>query len=122
MAFKTIGCGTPTAPIVQATDMTGKVWPFFITDTDEAKGVINMVTEVGDYFPGPLNSPFEFTINIHSDTAGQNICVQLSSGAFYIIDDVELGAYLGQWYPAKIIRVLKTLWGTNTTGTFKVGA
>ncbi len=119
MAFKTIGCGTPTAPIVQATDMTGKIWPFFITDTDEAYQVIDMTAEAGDYYPGPDGSPFEFVINIQ--TSG-NIIVQLSSGAFYIINSVECDAYLGQWYPAKIIRVLKTLWGVTTDGTFKVGA
>lgn len=122
MSFKTIGCGVPTAPIVQATDTRGKVWPLLITDTDEDYGVIDMTTESDDFYPGPDGSPFEFVINIQSDTAGQVICVQLSTGAFYIINDVELGAYLGQWYPAKIIRVLKTLWGTNTTGLFKVGA
>lgn len=113
MAFADITCGTPIAPLVQVTDMKGNVFPFFVTDTDDALGVVDMTVQAQDYVPG-----VEFLINIETDAP---IAVRLASGNDFMITQAQATAYLGQWYPAKLIRVLKSLNGVTTTGTFSVG-
>jgi len=113
MALDSINCGGAIPSPAMAADYKGRPYPFFVTGTDDAYGVINMAAETLDYDPGD-----EFIINI--ETAGP-IAVQLTSGSDFIITQAQADAYLGQWYPAKIRKVYITLNGVNTTGTFSVG-
>lgn len=106
-------CGKPYPPVIQVSDEAGGIYPFFITDTDDDYGVIDMSGETLDYLPG-----VEFVINI--ETAGP-IAVQLASGKDFIITQAQADAYTGQWYPAKLLKVYTDLNGVTTTGTFSVG-
>jgi hypothetical protein len=74
----------------------------------------------GDYSPGvdangdACNNP-DGTFLICIETEGV-FYVTLFDGSDFIITAVQAAAYLGQWYPAKLISV-----NVGTTGDFSVG-
>lgn len=86
------------------------------TDSDQV-GPINGVTMADDYAPdlGDLNPDGTFFICIETDAA--TYVVVLADGTQFTITAAQSTAHLGQWYPARIIKVLKA----GTTGSFSVG-
>jgi len=97
----------------------GAIPSIFLTGTDPDIGgtvnqVVDMTTEAGDFTSAGLSADGTFMICIETAAA---IEVQLSSGDDFTITTAQATAYLGQWYPAKILKVYKT----GTTGTFSPG-
>ena len=95
------------------------------TDPDVAQP-INGATMVGDYFPDldestvnpghtRVNPDGTFLICIETDAA--TYVIVLADGTQFTITAAQSTAYLGQWYPARIWKVLKA----GTTGSFSVG-
>jgi hypothetical protein len=70
----------------------------------------------GPYIPdaGQVNPDGTFLINIETDNG--IYIVELMDGTQFTITAVQSHAYLGQWYPAKLLQVL-----AGTTGSFSVG-
>jgi hypothetical protein len=98
---------------------SGGLLPLFVTGADPdisgtVSQIVNMTTEAGDFIPAGLSSDKSFIICIETDAP---IEVQLFNGDDFTITQAQSTAYLGQWYPAKILRVYKT----GTTGTFSTG-
>lgn len=120
--FKKPECGdmfTLGGTRVQASirDVLGGMINLQITGTDE--GVSGPVTAPlgADYAPtaGTLNPDGTFFIVPETDNGVY--CVVLADGTQFTITAVQSHAYLGQWYPARLLRVLKQ----GTTGNFSVG-
>lgn len=86
------------------------------TDPDQV-GPINGATMANDYAPalGELNPDGTFFICIETDAA--TYAVVLADGTQFTITAAQSTAHLGEWYPARIIKVLKA----GTTGSFSVG-
>jgi len=97
-------------------DVLGGLIDLQIVGTDP--GLVGPITGPisGDYepTPGTLNPDGTFLINIETDNA--IYIVELADGTQFTITAVQSHAYLGQWYPARIVRVL-----VGTTGSFSVG-
>jgi len=113
------GCGGMIPSSFMPILDNGNTVPFFVTGTDPDIGgtvgqVINMTTEAGDFTPSALGLDATFIILIETAAA---IEVQLSNGDDFTITTAQATAYLGTWYPAKLLKVYKT----GTTGTFSVG-
>lgn len=85
------------------------------TDPDQVGPVTSPMS--GDYEPtaGTLNPDGTFMINIETD--GATYVVVLADGTQFTITAVQSTAYLGQWYPARLLKVL----AQGTTGDFSVG-
>ena len=85
------------------------------TDPDVVGPVVGPLSE--DYAPtiGTLNPDGTFLITIETDAAVY--CVVLADGTQFTIRAVQSTAYLGQWYPARLLKVL----AQGTTGSFSVG-
>lgn len=86
------------------------------TDPDHA-GPINGLGLSADYVPaaGHVNPDGTFMIAIETDAA--TYIVVLADGTQFTITPVQATAYLGQWYPARLLRVV----AEGTTGYFSVG-
>jgi len=95
------------------------------TDPDIVQPV-NGATMTEDYFPGleestlnpgytRVNPDGTFFITIETDAA--TYAVVLADGTQYTITAAQSTAHLGQWYPAKLLKVLMN----GTTGSFSVG-
>lgn len=95
------------------------------TDPDIVQPV-NGATMTEDYFPGleestlnpgytKVNPDGTFFITIETDAA--TYAVVLADGTQYTITAAQSTANLGQWYPAKLLKVLMS----GTTGSFTVG-
>jgi hypothetical protein len=85
---------------------------FLINGTERALGaVINMTVYATDFFM-PANRVFYICI----ETAAP-IEVMLADGSLFSITSVQAAAYLGRWYPAALIRVIKV----GSTGNFSFG-
>lgn len=89
-----------------------------IVGTDPDVGVVtgtDITALTGDYAPDTANKNPDGTFMICIETAGV-FYITLFDGSDFIITAVQSGAYLGQWYPARI-------WSVNvgTTGDFSVG-
>ena len=95
------------------------------TDPDLVQPV-NGATMTEDYFPGleestlnpghtRVNPDGTFFITIETDAATH--AVVLVDGTQYTITAAQSTANLGQWYPAKLLKVLMS----GTTGSFTVG-
>lgn len=118
MALKFLACGDALPP-GSIIGESGGTTPFFVTGTDPDIGgtvnqVIDMTTESVDYVSSELAMDGTFVICIESAAP---IVVQLGNGDDFTITTVQGTAYLGQWYPAKILKVYKT----GTTGKFSPG-
>lgn len=75
----------------------------------------NAMTE--DYVPtaGNVNPDGTFFITIETDAA--TYTVALADGSLFTITPTQSTAHLGQWYPARLLRV----YASGTTGLFSVG-
>ena len=98
-------------------DVLGGLINFQIVGTDpDIVGAINGATMATDYEPaaGNVNPDGTFFIVIETDAA--TYIVVLEDGTQFTITPVQATAYLGQWYPARLLKVL-----LGTTGSFSVG-
>ena len=91
-----------------------------IVGTDVNEGVITGATLAANYTPGvdangDLCANPDGTFMICIETAGV-FYVSLFDGSDFVITAVQSAAYLGQWYPAKLVSV-----NVGTTGDFSVG-
>ena len=119
MAIPRKVCGDALPPEYMPVLDNGATIPFFITGTDPdigggASQVVDMTAEVADFIPSVTGLDGTFIICIETAAAIQ---VQLATGEDFTITAVQATAYLGQWYPGKLLKVYKT----GTTGTFSVG-
>jgi hypothetical protein len=113
------GCGGMIPESTILVSESGGLLPLFLTGSDPDIGgsvdqIVNMTTEAGDYISAGLSADKSFMILIETDAP---IEVQLLNGDDFKITQAQATAYLGQWYPAKLLRVYKT----GTTGTFSPG-
>ena len=85
------------------------------TDPDQVGPLTAPLAE--DYEPviGTLNPDGTFMITIETD--GAVYVVVLADGTQFTITATQSTAYLGQWYPARLLKVL----ADGTTGDFSVG-
>lgn len=70
-----------------------------------------------DYEPDLGNVNPDSTFMILPETDNAVYVVVLADGTQFTITAVQTHAYLGQWYPARLLKVLKS----GTTGSFSVG-
>lgn len=86
------------------------------TDEDTPQPVDGLAL-VSDYEPaeGNVNPDSTFFITIETDNA--SYAVKLADGHPFTITPTQSHAYLGQWYPARLLKV----YATGTTGSFSVG-
>jgi hypothetical protein len=99
-------------------DVLGGLINLQIVGTDpDYSGPINGATMASDYIPaaGNVNPDGTFFIIIETDAATYNVV--LADGSQFTITAAQSTAHLGQWYPARLLRVLKA----GTTGSFSVG-
>jgi hypothetical protein len=94
-------------------DSVGGIVDFQIVGTDPAVGVVDGSAMVANYQPTGLNPDSTFLICI--ELVGV-FYVSLADGSDFVITAVQSAAYLGQWYPAKLLSV-----NVGTTGDFSVG-
>ncbi len=95
-------------------DSVGGVVDFQIVGTDPlVAGVVEGGTMATDYAPTDLNPDGTFLICIETAAI---FYVTLADGSDFTITAVQSAAYLGQWYPAKLLSV-----NVGTTGNFSVG-
>jgi len=90
------------------------------TDTN-VLGPIDGAALVTDYTPGvdPDGNPntnFDGTFMITIETDAGIYYVTLADGSDFMITPTQSTAYLGQWYPARLLSV-----DVGTTGLFSVG-
>ena len=96
------------------------------TDPDLVTQPVNGATMADDYFPGieestvmpghtRVNPDGTFFITIETDAATYSVV--LADGTQFTITPTQSTAYLGQWYPARLWKVLEA----GTTGSFSVG-
>lgn len=110
------GCGEMIPQSMVIGSESGGLLPLFITGTDPNIGgtvnqIVDMTTEAADYVSAGLSSDKSFVIVIETDAP---IEVQLFNGNDFTITQAQATAYLGQPFPAKILKVYKS----GTTGTF----
>jgi hypothetical protein len=101
------------------------------TDPDLVTQPVDGAAMVTDYYPGEIASTVNldpdgngyprvnpdgtFFITIETDAA--SYAVVLADGTQFTITPAQSTAYLGQWYPARLMKVL----ADGTTGSFSVG-
>lgn len=118
--FKKPECGDmfTLGQITALKDVLGGLVNFQIVGTDpDYVGPIDGAALTDDYVPaaGNVNPDGTFLINIETDAA--TYVVVLADGTQFTITATQSTAYLGQWYPARILRVI----ADGTTGSFSVG-
>jgi len=99
-------------------DVLGGLINLQVVGTDpDYTGPINGTALIADYVPddGHVNPDGTFFIVPETDNAVY--CVVLADGTQFTITAAQSHAYLGTWYPARLIRVLEH----GTTGYFSVG-
>lgn len=113
-------------------DVLGGIVNFQVVGTDpDIVQPVNGATMPDDYKPGltlstvnldtngkgypRVNPDGTFVITIETDEA--TYVVVLADGSQYTITAAQSTAYLGRWYPARLLAVLKN----GTTGSFSVG-
>lgn len=96
------------------------------TDPDLATQPVDGAAMTEDYFPGieestvnpgytRVNPDGTFLITIETDAATYSVV--LADGTQFTITPAQSTAHLGQWYPARLYKVLMD----GTTGSFSVG-
>ena len=118
--FKKPSCGDMfnLGQAVLLKDVLGGLVSFQIVGTDpDIVGPIDGAAMTEDYVPEPgnVNPDGTFLINIETET-GIYIVV-LEDGTQFTITAAQSKAYLGQWYPARLLSVV----AAGTTGYFSVG-
>lgn len=113
--FKKQACGDMHHIQQMIRDAIGGIVDFQIVGTDPDVGVVDGSAMVADYAPGTedKNPDGTFMICIEADGV---FYVSLADGSDFVITAVQSAAYLGQWYPAKLLSV-----NVGTTGDFSVG-
>ena len=112
--FKKQSCGDMHHIQQQVRDSVGGIVDFQIVGTDPSvTGVVDGSTMAHDYAPTGLNPDETFLICIETADV---FYVTLADGSDFTITAVQSAAYLGQWYPAKLLSV-----NVGTTGDFSVG-
>ena len=98
-------------------DVLGGLIDIQIVGTDVGLGKPVTAPMSDDYAPtiGTLNPDGTFFIVPETDNAVY--VVVLADGTQFTITTVQSHAYLGQWYPARLLKVL----ASGTTGDFSVG-
>lgn len=96
-------------------DVLGGVLNLQIVGTDPNVGVVIGTDLLDDYAPASGNKNPDGTFLICIETSG-TFYVSLADGSDFVITDAQADAYIGQWYPAKILSV-----NIGTTGDFSVG-
>jgi hypothetical protein len=99
-------------------DSIGGIVDYQVVGTDpNYSGPIDGLAMITDYIPdaGHVNPDGTFLIVIETDAATYNVV--LADGTQFTITAAQSTAYLGQWYPARLLRVLEL----GTTGSFSVG-
>lgn len=120
--FKKPECGDmfnlgSVSSISQLRDVIGGLVNLQVVGTDpDVVGTVD-VSATGDYEPaaGNVNPDGTFIITIETDAA--TYVVILADGTQFTITAAQSTAYLGQWYPARLLKVLEA----GTTGVFSVG-
>lgn len=131
--FNKPGCGDmhqsgTTKVQAHIRDALGGIINFQVVGTDPDLDIqpIDGAAMVDDYYPGiqestvnpghtRVNPDGTFFITIETDTA--YYAVVLADGTQFTITPTQSTAYLGQWYPARLLKVLSD----GTTGSFSVG-
>jgi hypothetical protein len=96
-------------------DALGNIVDFQIVGTDPDVNVVIGAGIVTRYYPNTGDKNPDGTFLICIETEGV-FYVSLADGTDFIITAVQSHAYLGQWYPAKLLSV-----NAGTTGDFSVG-
>lgn len=96
-------------------DVLGGLLNLQVVGTDPDVGVIDGATLTDSYSPASANKNPDGTFLICIESVGI-FFVSLADGSDFIITAAQSTAYLGQWYPAKILSV-----NVDTTGSFSVG-
>ena len=117
--FKKQECGDMFAIEKMIRDAVGGIVNFQIVGTDpEVSGVktgASITALTGDYAPAAGDKNPDGTFLICIETEGI-FFISLADGSDFIISAVQAAAYLGQWYPAKLLSV-----NVGSTGDFSVG-
>ena len=115
--FKKQSCGDmhQMGKITLLKDSIGGIVDFQIIGTDPDVGVVIGNDLVSDYAPTAGNANPDGTFMICIETTGV-FYVSLADGSDFVITAVQSAAYLGQWYPAKLLSV-----NVGTSGDFSVG-
>jgi hypothetical protein len=118
--FKKPECGDMmhiTNP-VQIQDVLGGLINFQVVGTDpDTTQPVDGVAMVDDYVPAAGNVNPDKTFFICIETNAASYAVVLADGTQFTITPTQSTAYLGLWYPARLLRVL----ADGTTGSFSVG-
>lgn len=117
--FKKQSCGDMHHVDRMIRDSVGGIVDFQVVGTDpDVTGVktgASITAITGDYTPAAGNLNPDGTFMICIETEGI-FFVSLADGSDFLITAVQAAAYLGQWYPAKLLSV-----NVGTTGDFSVG-
>lgn len=99
-------------------DVLGGLINFQVVGTDpDYPNPIDGATMADDYVPAEGHVNPDGTFFIVPETSDAQYAVVLADGTQFLITPTQTNAYLGQWYPARLLRVLKL----GTTGDFSVG-
>lgn len=110
--------GGKSVTVTQLKDVLGGLINLQIVGTDpDNPNPINGAAMADDYIPAEGNVNPDGTFFIVPETSGATYAVVLADGTQFLITATQSTAYLGQWYPARLLRVLKA----GTTGWFSVG-
>ncbi len=117
--FKKQSCGDMHHIEKMIRDSLGGIVDFQVVGTDpDINGVktgASITALTGNYAPGTGDKNPDGTFLICIETEGI-FFVNLADGSDFVITAVQAAAYLGQWYPAKLLSV-----NVDTTGDFSVG-
>lgn len=117
--FKKQSCGDMHHIDRMVRDSVGGIVDFQVVGTDpDVTGVktgASITALTGDYTPSAGNLNPDGTFMICIETEGI-FFVSLADGSDFLITAVQAAAYLGTWYPAKLLSV-----NVGTTGDFSVG-
>jgi len=115
--FKKPECGNMYI-LGQLKDVLGGLVNLQVVGTDpDYVGPIDGLALTDDYVPASGNVNPDGTFMIAIETGAAVYVVVLADGTQFTITAVQSTAYLGQWYPARLLRVI----ADGTTGSFSVG-
>lgn len=98
-------------------DVLGGLIDLQIVGTDPSQGKPIVAPLADDYEPALSTLNPDGTFMIIPETDNAVYVVALADGSQFTITAVQSHAYLGQWYPARLLKVF----ASGTTGSFSVG-